>query len=208
LGCLPRRSRLAAPLLLLVTSCASFDLVVPPAREADLYPFAEARERLVVAVDEVAEPERVVRYFGANLLHRGVLPVQVIVSNRGEHRVAIRPADVLLLRGRKVVDPLPLEEVVAIPKRRGLWITRGTAERVDAFYQALAFRETVLAPGETYQGVLFFQVLPRQRAESRFFRAVSLYLEPRLRLRLMATDLDTSQRIGFGPFGIAAGEGI
>ena len=188
---------------LLISGCTSYELVQPPTREADVFPHAELQDGIAIAVDEIGEPQRARRYFGADLKEKGILPVQVIVSNRSDDRVEVRPSDVLLHRGREVLDPLPLEHVLAIPKRRGLFVTDATEDQLNAFYESISFRETVLAPGETYQGVFFFDRPERRERGTRFFRLVSLYREPSLRLRVVATNLETRERIGFGPFGIS-----
>ncbi len=198
-------SRLAAVLavLLLCGACGSFDLVRPPARSADVYPDAHGRDGVVVAVDEITQPKRAKRYFGADLLRHGILPVQIVVSNHTGDRIQITPADILLQHGRQIIDPLPLERVVEIPASKGLMITDGAEESLQKFYESIVFRETVVAPGETYQGVLFFQgERQSKRSSSRFFRVVSAYFQPELRLRVLSTNLETRERLGFGPFGV------
>jgi hypothetical protein len=129
---------LLTPLLAALVSCASFELVELPAREADVYPSADEFRGVAVAIEPIHSPRSVERYFGADLLRRGILPVRVIVSNHGEGRVRIRPSDVMLLEGERIVDPLPVEAVAAIPKSRGLWMTRATVARLDALYADLA----------------------------------------------------------------------
>ncbi len=188
--------------LLTAAGCTSFEVVRPPAREADLYPNADVERDIVIAIDEINEPRRVRSYFGVNLLEQGILPVQVVVSNRSRRRMSLKPSDVLVLRGRQVVDPLPIQRVTAIPKRRGLWVTGDTGEEIDRFYEQMAFREVILAPGESYRGMLFFEAERERPRASRFFRVVSLHLEPSLSLRIVGTDLENDERIGFGPYGI------
>jgi hypothetical protein len=192
---------LVAPLLL-ISACASYELIQPPTRDADLYPFAETKAEVTVAVNEVADPKRVKRHFAADLLNKGILPVQIVVSNHGDDRVVVRPADILLLRGRQVIDPLPVEIVAEIPKARWLIVTEETAKRLDHFYSRVAFKETVLAPGETYQGFLFFEAVPPRPRSSRSFRVVRLFPEPALRVPLAVTALEANERIHFGPFGL------
>ncbi len=198
-------SRVSALLLALLftSACASYDLVRPPARSADVYPDAHGRDGVVVAVDEITQPKRAERYFGADLLKHGILPIQIIVSNHTGDRIQITPADILLQHGRQIIDPLPLERVVAIPESKGLMITDGAEESLEKFYESIVFRETVIAPGDTYQGVLFFQgERQNKKAGSRYFRVVSAYFQPELRLRVLSTNLETRERLGFGPFGV------
>ena len=191
--------------LLVASSCASFELVELPVREADVYPSAHERDGVAVAAEGILDPRRVERYFGADLLRHGILPVQVIVSNHSEARVRIRPSDVLLVDERRVVDPLPVDVVVEIPKARGLFITDATAARLDALYGQLALRERLLAPDETYRGVLFFDVGERPRRDpfrTRFFRLTNLFSEPPLRLDVVLTEVERGERVRFGPFGL------
>lgn len=195
-----RRAILAA-VALLAGACTSFDLVRPPTREASLYPSAQTRQGVAIAIDVISDPGRVQRYFGANLLEEGILPIQLVASNHGERRVALRPSDVLLLRGSEVVDPVPLERVMAIPKSQGL-VTGETSRQIEAFFASIALRDAILAPGQTEQGVIFFNAPPKEKGGSRYFRVASLFPRPTLWLRLEATDLDSGERIAFGPFGL------
>jgi hypothetical protein len=191
--------------LLVASACASFELVELPVREADVYPTAHERDGVAVAVEPMLDGRRAERYFGADLLRRGILPVQVIVSNHGAARVRIRPADVLLLDDRHVIDPLPATAVAEIPKAKGLFVTGATAARLDALYRELELRERVLAPDESYRGVLFFDVGVRpepDRFGTRFFRLTNLFSEPPLRLDVVLTELDRGERLRFGPFGV------
>lgn len=204
------RSSLVALLVLFVAGgagCASYELVALPVRDADVYPTAHERGGLAVAVDAIDDPRRVERYFGTDLTEAGVLPVLVIVSNHGERRVEVSPADLLLFEGRDVVDPLPLEHVLRIPEERAFLLREETAADLEAFYRGLAFRDVVVAPGESYQGVLFFDAAP-ERPESRFdrfFRVARLFPEPALRLHVRVTELESGERLRFGPFRVESG---
>ena len=205
-----RRVRLA--LLLLSTglvACTSFEVIRPPERSADLYPHAETVDGLTIAVDELSDPERVKRYFGRDLRALGIRPVQVVVTNRGGRRILVSPADVLLTRGKEVVDPLPLEQVVALVARDGLVTTDGTEERIASYFRDVSLREQIVLPGESYQGVVFFHKPRPRNVPSRFFRVSHLFPQPALRLRLVATDVDDETRIDFGPYGLGPqGRGI
>lgn len=187
---------------LLLAGCASFRFVELPQREADVYPHAETRSGVSVAVDEIQEPERSRRYFGADLPSRGILPVVVVVSNHSDHRVVVRPADLLLLQGRDVIDPIPVELVKEIPKDRFLIVTDEAEERIDELYESLTLRETILAPGEHYQGVLFFEGVEPPNRFSRYFRLLRPFAQPTMKLHLRLTDLETADRVRFGPFGL------
>jgi len=199
--------------LALLTACARTPVHVYelPEREADLYPTADVRQGVTVAVDEIRDRRRSERYFGVDLPGHYILPVQIIVSNRGEGRISVRPEDVLLLEGRQIHDPLPLQEVTVYLEQRRF---RGRAEEAEAiwrFFEGLSLREHILAPGETYRAVLFYEMEPPRR-ETRgerfwrerqdFLRMSPLFGQPRLQLRLVLTELDEAERLRFGPFAV------
>ena len=198
------RFRLLMLLILLAPAvgCTSFDVVQPPSRNADLYPHAEHKQDVWMAVDDIVNPKRVERFFGADLTELGITPVQLIVSNQGDERVTVGPADVLMLRGNDVIDPLPIQQVSALIQDRGGVVTDDTEEALDAFLGDLLLRETVLAPGQNYQGVLFFDTSEHETKSAKRFRVFGMYAEPVARLRVAITQLDSDRRIKFGPFGI------
>ena len=76
-------------------------------------------------------------------------------------------------------------------------------DEIDRFLSDLSFRETVLASGQSYHGVMFFDTGEEKRPLiSRFFRVAQLYPEPSFYLTAAVTELNQKQRIGFGPFGV------
>jgi hypothetical protein len=129
-----------------------------------------------------------------------------VASNYSDHRVNVKPSDVLLYKGNEVIDPLPLEFVLAAAKRRQGFLRAKTEKQIDIFFNEVAFRETVLLPDETYQGVLFFPSPKPERTEDSFFKAYSLFREAGPRIRVAVTDLDTRDRLHFGPFSAFLGE--
>ncbi len=189
-------------LCLLVCGCASYDVVELPPREADLYPFAKEERGIWMAIDDISKPKRARKYFGADLANHGIHPVELIVSNRGEDGISVGPADVLMLKGREIIDPLPIERIASLVKERGGIVTDATAEQLDLFLSRLAFRETVLEPGQSYHGIIFFDVAEDTGPVSRFFRVVSLYPGPSFYVKAAVTELESKQRIPFGPFSV------
>ncbi len=186
--------------LLAAVACASFELVQAPDREADLFPGSVGIAGTVVAVDAVTDSGRAERYFGVDLIERGIVPVQVIVSNHSQRRVVLRPADVLALRGREVVDPLPVERVAAMLKERGLFMSDDTEQDIDAFFESVSLRETIVTPGETVQGFLFLELDRDSAPRSRYFRRVSLFARPAVKLSVALSEHGGSERMHFGPF--------
>ncbi|MGH8631156.1 MAG: hypothetical protein ACREU7_10410 [Burkholderiales bacterium] len=202
-------ARILFPVFLapILAGCAgSYQVVKLPEREADLYPLAQTKAGITIAIDEIKSASRARTYFGTDLVRNGIVPVVVVVSNYGEHRVNVKPSDLMLHKGNEVIDPLPLEFVVAAAKRRHGFLRAKTIEQIDAFFNAVAFRETVLLPNETYQGVMFFPSPKPERTRDSFFKAYSLFREAGPRIRVGVTNLDTRDRLHFGPFSAFLGE--
>jgi hypothetical protein len=160
-----------------------------PTYEADVHPLSQTKSDITVAIDEIKNPERVERLFGTDLTREGILPVNVVVSNFSKHRVSVKPADVLLSRGKEVIDPLPMEYVSAAARRPGS-------------VESAIFKQTVLAPGETYRGVMFFAVPPPKRGIASFFATLAGFWEDDAQIRVGLTKLETGERVLFGPFSL------
>lgn len=189
-------------LVLAVSGCVStYHVVQYPQREADLYPLSQTQDGISVAIDEVTSAQRSERYFGADLTRRNILPLAIIVSNNSGHRITVAPADVLLYLGVRVIDPLPLGEVVATAQEEhAMESSQGDAEK---YFDSLALKQTVLPPGASYTGVMFFS-LPRPRKEDSNFTVLPLFTQSRLQLMIGAKDLYTRTRYHFGPFSLAS----
>jgi hypothetical protein len=186
---------------LALAGCASsYQVVEVPQREADLYPYAQTRNGLTVAVDEIASSDRAARYFGANLVRMGVVPVVVVISNNGVGRIDLKPSDVLVRQGTQIIDPLPLETVVALVKSQRGYLRPSTQKEIAGYFDGLVFKNRVLTPAETYQGVLFFPIAPQKQNSDSLFSAMSLFHESGLQVLVGARDLDTGSRMRFGPF--------
>jgi hypothetical protein len=188
-----------------VLACASpVELVEPPARKADLFATAMRSGSLVVAVDSVTESKRAVRYFGTDLREQGLLPAQIIVTNLGDTAVEVDPADVLVQRGRAVIDPVPVAYAAALCKETSGLTSGDEAEQIDAHFAKMAFESTVVAPGETVRGWMFFDVGVDEEKdvdENPWFRVVSLHgAGSSVSLRVAVTENGTRQRLHFGPF--------
>lgn len=191
-------------LILYCAACATkFEVVELPLRNADLYPLSQTVSHATVAVDEIGNPHRAQKYFGADLIDKGILPVNITISNHSDQRFTITPADVLLRRGKEVIDPLPIESVADIAKRSGR-MNDETLHQVDAYFSRLSFTETVLAAHDSYQGVLFFPAgdVRKDGHPDGLFRAISLFNQGRLQMEIVITSIDEHQRIHFGPFSL------
>ena len=190
-------------LVLLVSGCASsYRVVQVPQYGADLYPQSHTRSGVTVAIDEIKARERVERLFGADLIKEGILPVNVVVSNFGKQRILLKPSDILLHRGKDVIDPVPVEMVMAVAKRQKSFLRDSTKEEVDKYFEDARFKETALYPSETYRGVMFFAVPAPKRPLDRFFTSWNVYRDGGPKLRIGLTNLESGERVLFAPFSI------
>ena len=182
-------TRLIVPLVTVVLSACSspYRVVQIPQYGADLYPQAQTRSGITVAVEEMQNAERVARVFGADLLKEGILPVNVVVSNSGKQRLLLKPSDILFYQGKEVIDPLPVETVMAAAKRD---------------YRNALLKETTIYPNETYRGVMFFAIPAPKRGLDRFFASLNLYPEDGPRMRVGMTNLESGERVVFPPFAV------
>ena len=178
----------------------SYQVVEVPQYGADLYPTSQTRSGVTVAIDEIRTADRAKRYFGVNLIREGILPVNVVVSNYGKQRVAVKPSDIVLSSWKDIMDPVPLELVVAAAKREHGRLPSSGEAQLGKFFRGAAFREAVVLPNETYSGVVFFALPPPQRHMEGWFRTVSTYGTGMSRIQVGVTGLDGGERMRFGPF--------
>ena len=178
-----------------LAACSSQRLAQLPQYEADVYPLTQTQSGVTVAIDEIRTAQRLERHFGTDLARAGVLPVNVVVSNHGKQKVLLKPADVLLYQAREVIDPLPLEAVLAAVRAE-------EQPQVKRSLEAAAFRSAAVAPGETYRGVMFFAAAPLRKSGN-LFSFLGLSRESGARLRVGVTDQGSGERLLFGPFELA-----
>ena len=199
----PTRALLCASLVLAVSACSgSYRVVQVPQYGADLYPQSQTRSGITVAIDEMKSADRVERLFGADLIKEGILPVNVVVSNFGKQRLLLRPSDILLHQGKDIIDPIPIEMVMAMAKRQKSFLRASTQEEVDKYFGETTFKETALLPSETYRGVMFFAVPGPKKMMDRFFTTWSVYRDGGPKVRVGLTNLDSGERVLFAPFAI------
>jgi hypothetical protein len=183
-----------------LAGCTSYDLIALPLREAELYPNSYGDGGVFVAAQAFTEPARVHSYFGTNLLAYEVLPVEVIVSNHSERPIRIEPSGILLLRGDDVVDPLPVELVAELPMR-GHFVSRRTRKELHAFYGEMQLRESIVPPGSSHHGVMFFRVPEPRSTALRALRIWQPFSMPTLHL-FAAVKREGGEPLRFGPFGL------
>ena len=177
-----------------------------PQREADLYPLSETKDGITVAVDEITNTERSMQYFGVDMFKHGIVPVNVVISNHTERKQLVSPMDVLLLRGRQaVIDPLPIQSITSLVNRDYWYFDERTYNQVSEYFNDLTMQEMVLMPNEVYQGVLFFKAVELDKVyrDDGNFNVTSLYPKKSLNIKVSVADLETRERMHFGPFPIS-----
>jgi hypothetical protein len=199
----PVRAGLLLLIPIVAGGCASsYRVVQVPQYGADLYPQAQTRSGITVAVDEMKSAERVERMFGADLIREGILPVNVVISNFGKQRLLLKPSDILLHQGKEVIDPIPVEMVMASAKRQKAFLRSGTEAEVDKHFADTTLKEIALYPNETYRGVMYFAVPAPKKVMDRFFTTWTVYRDDGPKVRVGVTNLDSGERVLFAPFPI------
>ena len=194
---------LACAILSLAACSRPYQVIEVPRYGADLYPTSHTRAGVTVAVDEIWKPRRVERHFGADLIEQDIFPVHVVVSNYGRQRVTVKPSDIMLYRWKEVLDPMPLERVVASAKKQHGSVASSADGKIEKFFENSAFREVVLLPNDTYGGIVYFALPPRKTAADKWFRPASAFPSAGPQLRLGLTNVDTGERVLFGPLTLA-----
>lgn len=196
-----------ALLALALSGCTRpYQVVEVPQYGADLYPTSQTKLGVTIAIDEIRTSDRAERYFGTDLISRRIFPVNVVVSNYSRQRVTLKPSDILLYRWKEVIDPMPIEIVVATAKREHGRLAASADEQVGKFFQSSAFHEAVLLPNESYSGVVFFALPAPKRAFDGWFRTYSTYGTGLPKIRVGVTNVDAGERMLFGPFMVALPE--
>jgi hypothetical protein len=177
-----------------------------PQREADLYPLSETKDGITVAVDEITNTERSKQYFGVDMFKHGIVPVNVVISNHTARKQLVSPVDVLLLRGRQaVIDPLPIQSITNLVNRDYWYFDERTYNQLSEYFSDLTMQEMVLMPNQVYQGVLFFKAVDLDKAyrDDSNFKVTRLYPKSSLNIKVSVADLETRERMHFGPFPIS-----
>jgi hypothetical protein len=197
------RAAVLGCLTVFLSCCASsYSVVQLPERDADLYPRSQTRDGVTIAIDEIRGGQRATTYFGTNLTRKGVLPVAVVVSNYGTERVLVKPSDILVHRGNDIIDPLPVETIIAMAKDERWFLREKTEKEVEKYFEGLVFTESVVMPAETYQGVMFFPAPRPERNSGSLFSVMTLFREGGPRIRVGMRTLDSQNRVLFGPFSL------
>ncbi len=175
--------------LALASACAApthSPLVTVTPRSADVHPTAQRDSGVSLAVRDATTADRRLRsVWGPAFAESGILPIEVIVSNQGRDAVSIEPGDVFVLRGSETLASLSFDQVAELIEQ---------PERVRPF----ALRTTIVPPGRSLQGILFFDV---SDGRGWLERLLDAYPAPVSRVHVALTNIETQQRLRFGPFG-------
>src|SRR4029077_20103766 len=119
----------------------------------------------------------------------------------GKQRMLLKPSDILFYQGSEVIDPLPVEMVMAAAKRQK-YLRSSTERQVDKHFGDATLRETTLYPNETYRGVMFFALPAAKRPLDRFFTPLSILRDDEPKMRIGLTNLESGERVLFAPFAL------
>lgn len=101
--------------LSLVVGCSSYAVKDSPIPKLDAMPYTQTEGMVLVGVDPYVQPDKAQELFGEDLAAAGVIPLQVVVRNTGEHAVRVEVKNFKLsLPGEEVVAPRPAAEVAAL----------------------------------------------------------------------------------------------
>jgi hypothetical protein len=162
--------------LMLVASCASYKPTAVPTVSVGSLDYRFNADGYGVHVDPYIETDRQKKYFNANLKEAGFLPLLVTVKNNGTGSVTVRPADMyIVLPGGDDLAPVT-SDVVAQTVEEGGSITGSTlafgfiggiaaseskqeSKRARvADYASKQLKETVLVPGDSTYGFVFYRL--------------------------------------------------
>jgi len=86
---------LACASIFLLVGCTVNHLPDVVAQRPESYRFRNTVEGIVVAADPYLEEQRIVEYFGTNLLSEGILPVHLVIRNNSGSTYMFDPRDVM-----------------------------------------------------------------------------------------------------------------
>lgn len=99
----------------LFAACASYEVKDAAPGKLEAMPHAGAEGMLSIGADPHVQADRQEQIFAAGLAEAAVLPIQVIVSNRGDRSVQIEPENFKLsLPDKQMIAPSPGSEVAQL----------------------------------------------------------------------------------------------
>ncbi len=115
-----RSIRLACAAFVLLAGCAVKHLPDVGALQPAAYRYHASADGIDVAVDPYIEEQRLVEYFGTNLLSKGILPVHLVIRNGSGSTYMFDPRDVscsLAIETAETPDGTPAQGQAALDER-------------------------------------------------------------------------------------------
>ena len=183
-----------------LAACASYTPSSAPVPKPSLEDWV-IQQDIAVAADPYADEERQVATFDANLNDADVIAIQVVVENRGERSIVVRPSDMILeLPGGKTFSSSGVTTVVSKVGESGSVVGATIAFGIVgaliasdaedeartariADYKEKAFKDSTLRSGQSEYGFVFF-IPPR---------GTNPFDEANLLVRVVDFDLATSE---------------
>jgi hypothetical protein len=156
------------------SGCASYHPQVATIPQPGEMPHRQEVANAAVSADPYTQPERVKATFDGDLIGAGVLPIQVLVENRGAKRILVRPSD-MVIELSDGVQTSPAGSLAAASKMEGSgkviaatvgfgllgFLAASSAEdkaRADRRedFRRKEFPEKKLERGESAHGFLYF----------------------------------------------------
>lgn len=187
-------------LVVAVTGCVTIespDLAIQP---VDRYSLYQVKDDLFVAVEPFHDKEKVLRYFGANLLSDGILPVLTVAENHSRTSSFVLLKEQFSLtspnktRGSQeadfVLEPFP-ETTATLIGLIGLHLST-SASKIRHNLITRELKTKTIAPGSSQYGFVYFKL--RDKTDAMTMSAISV----------KALNLQTDEVITF----IFSGRGI
>jgi len=108
---------LCLSVLMVFPGCASYTVRPAPAPKIVTMPFSRIENAVMVAVDPYIQPERQKEVFDADLKKLGVLPLYLVVENRGDRELSLQRFEAIAL---ELPDGSQINPVDASPIARRL----------------------------------------------------------------------------------------
>jgi hypothetical protein len=164
--------------LFVLSGCATHTALTVPTREAESYGIRAEVERCAIGAEVFNTEEKSKIAFDANLPEEGLLPVRLVLDNKGNKTLTLMKSRILLLdRAGNRYGPLPAETAAykvghsVAGQAVGWGIVFGVIGAGVAGYQAdkankerardymnKELRDSILLPGQMASGFLYFDV--------------------------------------------------
>ena len=133
-----RLARLAVLFVFLAGCAAPLKTSVAPFRAPEALPNAKTAWDLVIAADAIDTPEKSARVFGTDLGEAGILPVHLIVSNKGSQEYEINAAQIFAVSQGEYYPAFNLSQAAQRVRESSIGTTVAAQAAVGALVLAVA----------------------------------------------------------------------